>query len=359
MQISIEKLKNEEKKPLYTDPTQLGFGKVFTDYMFMMHYRKGQGWVEPKISIYQPFAIDPAAVVLHYSQEIFEGLKAYGTEDGRVLLFRPEENAKRMYNSAESMCMAPVPVEMFIEAVETLVNLEKNWIPRAPGTSLYIRPTLVGMGSALGVHPADEYLFYVILSPVAAYFKEGFKPVSLYVEDFYIRAAIGGVGNAKTGGNYAASLLAGAKAQEKGFSQVLWLDAREKKYIEEVGAMNIFFVFGKTLVTPNLGGSILPGITRASIIEMAKNLGYQVEERPVTIDEVIDGLNTGKLTEAFGSGTAAVISPVGSLYFKDPNYLVNINQVGSITEELKTKLVDIQYGRVKDPFGWVKEIGKL
>lgn len=359
MEIKIEKLKNEELKSLYNDPSQLGFGKEFTDYMFMMRYQKGIGWVEPKISKYQPFAIDPAAVVLHYSQEIFEGLKAYAAEDGRVLLFRPDENAKRMYNSAERMCMAPVPVEMFLEGVESLVNLEKRWIPKAPGTSLYIRPTLVGLGSALGVHPADEYLFYVILSPVAAYFKEGFKPVSLFVEDFYIRAAIGGVGNAKTGGNYAASLLAGAKAQEKGFSQVLWLDGREKKYVEEVGAMNIFFVFGKTLVTPNLSGSILPGITRASIIELARNLGYQVEERPITIEEVIDGLSNGKLTEAFGSGTAAVISPVGSLYFKEKNYLVNENQVGPITQELYTKLVDIQYGRAKDLFGWVKEIGKL
>lgn len=359
MQITIEKVSNEALKPLYTDPAQLGFGKVFTDHMFTMVYRKGEGWVEPKISKYRPFEIDPAAVVLHYSQEIFEGLKAYPTEDGRILLFRPEENAKRMYDSAERMCMAPVPIDNFLEAVQTLVDLEKRWIPKAPGTSMYIRPALFGAGAALGVHPADEYIFFVILTPVAAYFKEGFKPISLYVEDFYIRAAIGGVGNAKTGGNYAASLLAGAKAQEKGFSQVLWLDAREKKYVEEVGAMNIFFVFGKKLVTPNLGGSILPGITRASVIELARSLGYQVDERPITIDEVMSGLNDGSLTEVFGTGTAAVISPVGSLYYKEKNHLVNNNQVGPITEELYTKLVDIQYGRAQDTFGWVKEIGRF
>ncbi len=359
MDIKIERLPEKELKPLYQDPSQLGFGRVFTDYMFSMNYYKGKGWVEPKISKYAPMAIGPAAVVLHYSQEIFEGLKAYAAEDGRILLFRPEENAKRMYDSAERMCMAPFPVEYFLESVTTLVNLEKRWIPKAASTSLYIRPTLIGTGDALGVHPADDYLFFIILTPVSAYFKEGFKPISLYVEDYYIRAAVGGVGNAKTGGNYAASLLAGAKAQQKGYSQVLWLDAREKKYIEEVGAMNIFFVFGKKLVTPNLGGSILPGITRKSVIELAKSLGYTVEERMISIDEVIAGVKDGSLTESFGSGTAAVISPVGSLNFRGENYLINHNQVGAITQELYTKLVDIQYGRAKDQFGWVKEIGRI
>lgn len=359
MQITIEKVKDEELKPLYTDAAQLGFGKVFTDHMFTMVYRKGQGWVEPKITKYKPFEIDPAAVVLHYSQEIFEGLKAYAAEDGRILLFRPEKNAERMYHSAERICMAPLPVEYFLEGVKTLVNMEKRWIPKAPGTSLYIRPTLVGLGSALGVHPADEYLFYVILSPVSAYFKEGFKPISLYVEDVYIRAAVGGVGNAKTGGNYAASLLAGAKAQEKGFSQVLWLDAKERKYVEEVGAMNMFFVFGDTLVTPSLNGSILPGITRASVLELAEYLGYRAEERMISIDEVIAGAKDGTLTEAFGTGTAAVISPVGSLFYKGENYEINNFQVGPITQKLYDKLVGIQYGQEEDPFGWVQEIGRF
>jgi branched-chain amino acid aminotransferase len=359
MQITINKVPDTELKPLFTDPMQLGFGKVFTDYMFTNYFRKDRGWVDPVISKYCDFNIDPAAVVLHYSQEIFEGLKAYATEDGRILLFRPEENAHRMYVSAERMCMQPYPEEQFIEAITAMVNLEKRWIPRAPGTSLYIRPSLIGTGNALGVHPSDEYLFFVILTPVAAYFKEGFKPVSLYVEDTYIRAAVGGVGNAKTGGNYAASLYAAALAAQKGYSQVLWLDAKEKRYVEEVGAMNIFFVYGETLVTPNLGGSILPGITRKSVIELARSLNMNIEERPVTIDEVIAGLDNGSLTEAFGSGTAAVISPVGSLYFKEKNYLVSNNQVGPVTQKLYDTLVDIQYGRKPDPFGWVREIGRL
>jgi branched-chain amino acid aminotransferase len=359
MEIAVERLPEEKLKPLYNDPAQLGFGKIFTDYMFTMKHQKGKGWVEPKISPYSSFSIDPAAVVLHYSQEIFEGLKAYAAKDGRILLFRPEQNAKRMYRSAERLCMEPLPEEYFLKAVETLVNLEKCWIPRAPETSLYIRPTLVGLGAALGVHPASEYLFYIILSPVAAYYKEGFKPVKLAVEDYYVRSVIGGVGDAKTGGNYAASLMAGAKAEEKGFSQVLWLDAKEKKYVEEVGSMNMFFVFGKKLVTPNLGGSILPGITRASVLELAKSLGYQTEERQISIDEVVKGLDDGTLTEAFGSGTAAVISPVGSLYYQGKDFLVNNNQVGKVTQELYTKLVDIQFGNAKDPFGWSWEIGRF
>ncbi|HBE79778.1 MAG TPA: branched chain amino acid aminotransferase [Firmicutes bacterium] len=359
MEIAVERLPEEKLKPLYNDPAQLGFGKIFTDYMFTMKHQDGKGWVEPKISPYSSFSIDPAAVVLHYSQEIFEGLKAYAAKDGRILLFRPEQNAKRMYRSAERLCMEPFPEEYFLKAVETLVNLEKRWIPRAPETSLYIRPTLVGLGAALGVHPASEYLFYIILSPVAAYYKEGFKPVKLAVEDYYVRSVIGGVGDAKTGGNYAASLMAGAKAEEKGFSQVLWLDAKEKKYVEEVGSMNMFFVFGKKLVTPNLGGSILPGITRASVLELAKSLGYQTEERQISIDEVVKGLDDGTLTEAFGSGTAAVISPVGSLYYQGKDYLVNNNQVGKVTQELYTKLVDIQFGNAKDPFGWSWDIGKF
>lgn len=359
MQIQIEKIPDQELKPLYTDPEKLGFGKIFTDYMFTMRWVPGAGWVEPKISRFAPFEIHPASIVLHYSQEIFEGLKAYAASDGRVLLFRPDQNAKRMYGSAIRMCMEPFPEEYFLEAVTTLVNLEKRWIPRVPGTSLYIRPSLVGLGQALGVHPATEYMFFIILSPVAAYYKEGFKPVRLYVEDQYIRAAVGGVGDAKTGGNYAASLMAAAKAEEKGFTQVLWLDAREKKYVEEVGSMNIFFVVDGKLVTPNLGGSILPGITRASVLQLAESLGYKTEERQIAIDEVISGLGDGSVTEAFGSGTAAVISPVGSLQFKGKDYLINNNQVGKITQELYDKLVNIQYGNAPDPFGWVREIGRF
>lgn len=359
MQIQIEKIPDHELKPLYTDPEKLGFGTIFTDYMFAMHFQPDQGWVEPKISRFAPISLHPATNALHYCQEIFEGLKVYAATDGRILLFRPEQNAKRMYSSALRICMKPFPEEYFLEAITTLVNLEKRWIPRTPGTSIYIRPTLVGLGAGLGVHPAPSYLFFIILSPVAAYYKEGFKPIRLYVEEYYIRAALGGLGDTKTGANYAASLMAATKAEAKGFTQVLWLDAREKKYIEEVGSMNIFFVFDRKLVTPILGGSILPGITRASVLELAKSLKYQVEERPISIDEVIGNIENGSLTEIFGTGTAAVISPVGLIQFKGKDYLVNNNQIGKITEELYTKLVDIQYGNSKDPFGWVREIGRL
>ena len=358
MKISVEDLTESDLKPL-PSPGDIGFGKIFTDRMFTMIYHEGKGWVEAKIERFKNFSIHPAACVLHYSQEIFEGLKAYATEDGRILLFRPEKNAQRMNSSAKRMCMPTIPEEDFVQAIVELVKLEKRWIPREPGTSLYIRPTMIATEAALGLHAADEYLFFIILSPVGSYFKEGFKPVSLYVEDVYVRAVVGGVGGIKTGGNYAASLLASVEAQKKGFSQVLWLDAKERKYIEEVGAMNIFFVFGKKLVTPALSGSILSGITRDSVLTLAKSLGYQTEERLISIEEVIQGIKDGTLTECFGTGTAAVISPVGSLNYKNTNYTISNNQVGPITKELYDHLIDIQYGRAKDPFGWVREIDKL
>lgn len=359
MNITVQPLAEKDLKPLYDDPDKLVFGKLFTDRMLIMTYEKGTGWSNPSIEKYQSFNMDPSCCVLHYAQEIFEGLKAYAAEDGRVLLFRPDQNIQRMNRSAKKLCMPEIPEDAFMQAMEELVLLEKRWIPKAPGTSLYVRPTMVAADSALGVHPSTKYIFYIILSPVGPYFKGGFQPVSLYVEDTYVRSVVGGLGDAKTGGNYAASLLAGARAEEKGFTQVLWLDGRERKYVEEVGAMNIFFVFGNKLVTPALTGSILPGITRASVLELARHLGYQAEERNISIDEVIAGLNSGELTEAFGSGTAAVISPVGSLYFKDKNYLINNNQVGAVTKDLYQRLVDIQYGRAADPFGWSKAIGRF
>jgi branched-chain amino acid aminotransferase len=359
MKIEIESLSPEEQSPLFADPTQLGFGKVFTDRMFTLTYSKGQGWHDAKIGKRRPIPLDPASSVLHYSQEIFEGLKAYVSEDGRILLFRPEQNARRMARSAERMCMPPVAEEDFLQALEQLVVTEKRWIPRAPETSLYIRPTMISTEGALGVHPSTDYLFYVILSPVAAYFKEGFNPVSLYVEDEYVRAVAGGVGAAKTGGNYAASMLAGAKAQAKGYSQVLWLDGRERRYVEEVGAMNIFFVFGRKLVTPALNGSILPGITRASVLQLARSLGLEAEERPVAIDEIVAGIESGNLTEAFGAGTAAVIAPVGALYYRGRDYVLGMEKAGPITADLYKRLTDIQYGRAADPFGWMRVIGTL
>lgn len=345
-------------KPPYDDTGKLGFGQFFTDYMFTMKYTPDKGWHEPLVEKYKSFNIDPAAVVLHYSQEIFEGLKAYKTEDGRVLLFRPEENARRMNRSAHKLCMPEIPEEQFLQALKDVIIPQKDWIPGDSGTSLYIRPTMIGIDPYLGLRTSLEFLFYIILSPVGPYFKEGFNPVSIYVEDTLVRAPIGGLGDVKTGGNYAASLYASVQAKKKGFTQVLWLDAKEHKYIEEVGAMNIVFVLGDKLVTPPLNGSILPGITRDSVIKLAGDIGYKVEERPISIDEVVEKVSSGELTEIFGAGTAAVISPVGSLVYKDKNYVVKDGQVGSVTRDLYNRLIDIQYGRSQDKYGWVHELGR-
>jgi len=346
-------------RPPYTNVDELGFGKYFTDYMYTMKYKEGKGWYDKGITKYEPFVMDPAACVLHYAQEIFEGMKAYAAKDGRVLMFRPEQNARRMNRSAERMCMPQIPEQDYIQALKDLIMHEKEWIPRAPGTSLYVRPTMIGVEPFLGVKPAKEYIFYIILSPVGAYYKEGFNPIGIYVEEQMVRAVAGGVGDVKTGGNYAASLYAGKKAQEKGFAQVMYLDAIEHRYVEEVGSMNVFFVYGNKLVTPPLGGSILPGITRSSVIELAREMGYEVEESPVAIDEALADIQTGKITEMFGTGTAAVISPVGILAYQDKLYEINKNKVGEVTRELYNCLVDIQYGRTEDKHGWVYELGRL
>ena len=346
-------------RPPYTNVNELGFGKYFTDHMYTMKYTEANGWHDKGVKKFGPFIMDPAACVLHYAQEIFEGMKAYASDDGRVLMFRPEKNAQRMNRSAERMCMPQIPEEDFIQALKELIMHEKEWIPRAPGTSLYVRPTMIGIEPFLGVKPSKEYLFYIILSPVGAYYKEGFNPIGIYVEEKLVRAAAGGVGDVKTGGNYAASLYAGKKAQEKGFAQVLYLDAKEHRYVEEVGSMNVFFVYGNKLVTPPLTGSILPGITRYSVIELAREMGYEVEEAPVAIDEAIGAIQAGKMTEMFGTGTAAVISPVGILAYKGKLYEINNNKVGEITKKLYNCLVDIQYGRTEDKHGWVYELGRL
>lgn len=340
----------------YGDPEKLVFGRTFTEHMYTIRYSEGKGWHDGKIEPYKPFVLDPAACVLHYSQEIFEGLKAYKSTNDRILLFRPEQNARRLNRSARKLCMPELPEEIFLNAVKELVLLDQDWIPDAPGTSLYIRPTMIATEPFLGVSPAKEYLFYIIMSPVGPYFKSGFNPVSIYVEDELVRAVVGGVGDVKTGGNYAASLLAGVKAEEKGFYQVLWLDAKEHRYVEEVGAMNVFFVFGEKVVTPMLTGSILPGITRDSVIKLAQELGIELKERRISFDEVLEGIKTGELTEMFGSGTAAVISPVGHLYYKDKDYYINNNKVGKLTKSFYDHLVDIQLGRAEDKLGWSVEV---
>lgn len=349
-------LPDDRKKPRVTDETQLGFGKIFTDRMFIAEWKIGQGWVDARIQPYGPFTLDPAALVFHYAQEIFEGLKAYRWEDGTIALFRPEMNARRFNHSADRICMPEVPEDLFLEGIEKLVALEKEWIPGAPGTSLYIRPTMMAVEPVLGVKPSDHYYFYVILSPVGAYYASGFNPVKIMVEDRYVRAVPGGTGEAKTGGNYASSLKAGLEAKKKGYDQVLWLDGVNKRYIEEVGAMNMFFAYEDKVVTAPLTGSILNGITRDSVLKLAGTLGFAVEERPIDVNELMADIEAGKVKEAFGSGTAAVITPVGSLCYKDRSLTIGSGGVGTLTQKLYDTLTGIQYGKVEDRFGWIKKI---
>lgn len=356
MEIKILPLPAEKKKDKIKDGSQLGFGKHFTDRMLLVEWKAGQGWYDARIEPYGPFMLDPSCMVFHYAQEIFEGLKAYKWPDGRIALFRPEMNARRFSQSAERMCMPAVPEELFLDSISKLVSLERDWIPTADGTSLYIRPTMIAVEPALGVHPSNYYYFYAILSPVGAYYAAGFNPVSIMVEDHYVRAVPGGTGEAKTGGNYASSLMAAQVAKKKGFDQVLWLDGREQRYIEEVGAMNMFFAYGNRLVTAALNGSILSGVTRDSVIKLAPTLGYQVEERPIEVNELIADIRAGKVTEAFGSGTAAVISPVGKLGYKGEALQLTGGKVGEITQKMYDTLTGIQTGKIADTFGWVRFI---
>ena len=356
MEIRVIPLPEEQKKPKFTDESQLGFGKIFTDRMFIAEWKVGQGWVDARIEPYAPFSLDPACLVLHYAQEIFEGLKAYKWEDGTIALFRPEMNARRFNLSADRMCMPEVPEDLFLEGIAELVKLEADWIPSSAGTSLYIRPTMIAVEPVLGVKPSDHFYFYVILSPVGAYYAGGFNPVKIMVEDRYVRAVAGGTGDAKTGGNYASSLKAGLEAKKKGFDQVLWLDGIERRYIEEVGAMNMFFAYGNSVVTAPLEGSILNGITRNSVVSLAEELGFSLEERKVDIDTIMADILSGKITEAFGSGTAAVITPVGALCYKGQNISIGNGGVGALTQRLYGILTGIQTGHLPDRFGWVKKL---
>ncbi len=355
MEINLELVPKERRKPK-PDPKTLGFGRYFTDHMFIMDYDRDRGWHNPRICPYQPLVLDPAAIVLHYAQTIFEGLKAYLGVDGRVRLFRPKDNMARMNRSARRMVMPEINETFALEALIELVRLEKEWIPSERGASLYIRPTMIGTQATLGVKPSCSYYYYVILSPVGAYYAEGFNPVKIYVTDRYVRAVPGGVGDVKTGGNYAASLMASEEAKAKGFTQVLWLDAKERRFVEEVGTMNIFFYFEDELVTPELTGSILPGITRDSVIKLARDWGIPVAERRISIEEVIEGIATGRLKECFGTGTAAVISPVGLLRYQDQEYVINGGQTGPLAQRLFNELTAYQYGEKEDPYGWIKII---
>lgn len=356
MEIRCKTAEKDQLKAKPEDDSKLGFGDIFTDHMFLMNYEEGKGWFDPRIEPYQDLCIDPAAMGLHYGQEIFEGLKAYRGRDGGIYLFRAEENFKRLNRSAARVCMPAVDVEVAMKGMKQLVLLEQDWIPRSEGTSLYIRPTMLATEPHLGVRPADEYLFFIIVSPVGAYYKEGLNPVKIYVEDRYVRAAVGGTGETKTAGNYAASLLAAEEAKKKGFTQVLWLDAAERKYVEEVGTMNMFFRIGEEVITAPLTGSILPGITRDSVITLLRDWGIKVSERSLAIDEVIGAAEEGSLEEAFGTGTAAVISPVGQITYKDRDYIVAGGKMGDLSQRLYKEIVAIQYGEKEDPHGWRERI---
>lgn len=345
----VENLTTLKPKPKDED---LIFGKVYTDRMLLREYKNG-AWQTGRILPYQNFSLDPATLVFHYGQEIFEGLKAFRQENGDVVMFRPDENAKRFALSARRMMMPEVPEDYFLKSINKLINLEREWVPKARGNALYIRPTMIATEAILGVKPSDEYYFFTILSPSGPYFKEGFSPTRIKVEDHFVRASIGGTGEAKAGGNYAGSLMAAERAKEDGYSQVLWLDAKEMKYVEEVGAMNIAFVLDNEIITPRLTGSILKGITRKSVLQIAKDLGYKMTEKDITIDTVVETIESGNLTEIFGIGTAASIAPVGEIKYRDKKLSVNDGKVGPTTQAIYDRLIGIQYGSVEDKHGWI------
>lgn len=354
LKIQIAKTNTPKEKPV--PGAALGFGKIFTDHMFVMPYTQGQGWHDPRIEPFSNLSLSPATMVFHYGQEMFEGMKAYRAPDGRALLFRPDMNARRANVSNERLCIPKLPEEDFIEAVKALVKVDEDWIPRDPGTSLYIRPFIIATDGFLGVAPSKTYLFLIILSPSGAYYAGGMSPVGIWIEDEYVRAVRGGMGYIKTGGNYAGSLIAQLKAHVADYAQVLWLDGVERKYIEEVGAMNIFFKIGGVIITPELSGSILAGVTRDSVIQLCKFWNIPVEERRVSLDELLAAQEKGTLEEVFGTGTAAVVSPVGKLRYQDQVMTVGTGEIGTISKRLYESLTDIQWGRAEDSFGWTVEV---
>ena len=353
MEIKITKTTTPNTMP---PEDKLGFGKVFTDHMFVMDYEEGKGWYDARIVPFGYISVHPASTVLHYGAEIFEGLKAYRRADGGVQLFRPMENIKRMNNSAERMCLPLLDEQDALEILTAFVKLEEKWVPKSFGTSLYLRPFMFGNDETLGVHAVKRATFMLIASPSGSYYAEGINPVKIMIESEDVRTVRGGTGYAKCGGNYAASTRAGEKAAQKGYSQVLWLDGVERKYVEEVGAMNVMFKIDGEIVTPLLTGSILPGITRKSCIEVLKTKGYKVSERLLSVDELVNALESGKLEEAWGCGTAAVVSPIGKLAYGDKEYVVGGGKIGKVTQELYDTLTGIQWGKVEDTFGWVYKI---
>ena len=356
LDIKITKTTSPKEKP--ADESKLGFGKIFTDHIFLMDYTAGKGWYDPRIVPYQSFSLDPACVIFHYAQEIFEGLKAYRTADNTIQLFRPECNAQRLQDSSDRMCIPKIPVEDFLQAVKTLVEVDKSWVPHTDGASLYIRPFVFATDVGMGVHASRNYTFCIICAPSGAYYAEGIDPVRIYVEDEYIRAAPGLTGFTKCGGNYAASIKAGEMAEEQGFAQVLWLDGVEKKYVEEVGSMNIMFKIDGKIYTAPCTGTVLPGVTRRSIIELLRDWGYEVCEEHVAIADIMKAGHDGKLEEVFGTGTAAVVSPVKELDWKGDKVFISGGKIGELTQKLYDTLTGIQWGKIPDTKGWIVPVCK-
>lgn len=351
MEIKVTRTTSPKEKP--ADETKLGFGKIFTDHMFIMNYDEGQGWHDARIVPYGPIPMDPASMCLHYGQADFEGLKAYRTADGKIQLFRPDQNMARMNLSNDRLCIPKIDEAFAIEAIKTLVKVDEDWVPHADGTSLYIRPYIFAIDPMLGVHPAKHLIFAIIMSPVGAYYANGLAPVKIYVEENYVRAVTGGTGFTKAAANYAISLKAQEEAEKQGYAQVLWLDGVKRKYIEEVGAMNVFFVVDGEVITPSLDrGSILGGITRKSCIELLKSMNYKVTERDIEIDELIKAYEDGKFDEAFGTGTAAVISPIGELKYGSHVMTINNGEIGAISQKLYDTLTGIQWGKIEDTHNW-------
>jgi branched-chain amino acid aminotransferase len=350
-------LREELKEKPETD--SLGFGKFFSDYMFVMDYHSDNGWYNPRITPYEPLTLDPAALVFHYGQAIFEGLKAYKAVDGTIQLFRPEKNMKRLNESCDRLCIPLIDEGFLLNAIKQLILMEKDWVPDGEGTSLYIRPFIFATEPYLGVRPSKQYKLLVILSPSGAYYGDQLSPVKIYVEEQYVRAVLGGVGHVKTSGNYAASLKAQEKTVANGYAQILWLDAKEKKYVEEVGSMNIFFKINGEVVTPKLNGSILPGVTRDSVIQLLKYWDIPVREVKISIEEVYAAHERGELEEVFGSGTAAVISPVGELTWNARTIAINDYKIGQLSQRLYDEMIGIQLGKKEDPFNWTVKVDPI
>jgi len=356
MEIDLDLLPPEQRKAKPAPDDDLPFGDIYTDHMLMVDYKEGQGWFNARIVPFADICLSPAAITIHYAQSLFEGMKCYRRQDNGLQLFRPRDNFTRLNQTAERMCMPQIDRDFALASLKKLLDIEQDWVPSSQGSSLYVRPTMMATEPHLGVRPGNEYLYFVILSPVGAYYKTGFNPVKILVSDKYSRAARGGVGHVKAAGNYAASLYAAREAQAQGFTQILWLDATEHKYVEELGTSNMFFLFEDTVVTPELSGSILPGITRLTVLDLAREWGMKVEERAVSIDEVMTQAKQGKLTEAFASGTAVVISPVSEIHYKEAHVQIGDGQTGPLARKLFDEITGIQYGTKPDTHGWVEKI---